>query len=155
MSQNFFRFEVFASFRFVFASFNFRFVSDAKKQKTLFRIKEKNISLPFCFISFHFTSKRKWWKFSILFRFVVTLFHFRFASNIYLSHRCETSEKKLFFASKRKKNFASVSLHFASKRKWQRTLTPSWVNKFQNVSCWSWTYFDVQRFLVSLKIKDD
>jgi hypothetical protein len=39
-------------FHFVFASFHFRFASDAKtSEKTLFRIKAKKISLPFRFIS--------------------------------------------------------------------------------------------------------
>jgi hypothetical protein len=36
-------------------------------------------------------------------------------------HRCEISEKSTFFASKQKK-FRFFSLHFASKRKWRRTL---------------------------------
>jgi hypothetical protein len=30
--------------------------------------------------------------------------------------------KKHFFSHRSEKNFASVSLHFASKRKWRRTL---------------------------------
>ncbi len=60
----------------------------------------------FCFFSFFFAS-----------------FHFRFTSDFYVSHRCETSEKSTFFSHRSEKNFASVSLHFASKRKWRRTLT--------------------------------
>jgi hypothetical protein len=49
------------------------------------------------------------------------LIHFRFASDFYVSHQCGTSEKTLF-SHRSKKNFASVSLNFALKQKWRRTL---------------------------------
>ncbi len=96
--RHFFRF-CFASFRFeakMMGVFSFRFA--------LFRFEAKMIAI-----------------FSLLFRFVFASFHFRFVSDFYGSHRCEISEKSTF-SHRSEKNFASVSLHFASKRKWQRTL---------------------------------
>jgi hypothetical protein len=61
---------------------------------------------------FRFVSLKKKF-FSLRVRVVFALFHFCFASD------AKSSEKNTFFASKRT-NFASVSLHFASKQKlWQ------------------------------------
>jgi hypothetical protein len=52
----------------------------------------------------------------LLFRFVFAFFHFRFASDFYVAHRCETSEKITFFASKRKKiRFRFASFRFEAK----------------------------------------
>ncbi len=125
-------------FRFISISFRFRcenkrkntfFVSKRKNtfrieaKKHFFRIEAKKMSLPFRIISlksendgsitlpFRFISLRSEndGSFSLLFRFVFASFHSRFVKDFYVSHRSE-------------KNFASVSLHFASKRKWRRTL---------------------------------
>jgi hypothetical protein len=46
-----------------------------------------------------------------VFCFVFASFHFRFASDFCVSHRCETSEKGTFFASKRKKFRFRFALH--------------------------------------------
>ncbi len=64
-----------------------------------FHIEAKKISLPFRFILLRSENYGSFASFS--FRFA--LLHFRFASDFYVLHRCETSEKSLFFASKRKK----------------------------------------------------
>ncbi len=60
--------------------------------------------------------------FSLLFCFVFALFHFRFASDFYVSHRCETSEKSTFLCIEAKK--ISLPFRFISLRseKWRRTL---------------------------------
>jgi hypothetical protein len=53
-------------------------------------------------------------QFLLLFLLVFASFHFRFASD------AKTSKQALFSHIEAKKNFSSVSLHFASKRKrWQ------------------------------------
>jgi hypothetical protein len=96
LSQNFtwsfFAFKFLASFCFVFASFQFCFVLDAKtSKKHFFRIEAKKISFPFLFISLWSENDL------LLFHFVFASVHFRFASDFYVSHRCETS-KKLFFS---------------------------------------------------------
>ncbi len=83
-------------------SLPFRFISLRSEN-------DGSFSLPFCFISLRSENDGS---FSLLFRFVFASFHFCLASDFFVSHWCEISEK----------NFASVSLHFASKRKWRRTL---------------------------------
>ncbi len=99
-------------FCFCFISFLFRFRCE-NKQKTLFSHRSKK----FCFRFSSFCFEWKWWQFLLLFCFVFASFHFSFASDFYVSHRCETSEKH-----RSEKNFVSVSLHFASIRKWRPTL---------------------------------
>ncbi len=90
-----------AVFRFRFASFHF----------------EPKMMAVFCF---RFASFRFEAKMIAVFRFFFVLFfalfHFRFASDFYVSHRCETSEKSTFFASKRKKFcFRFASFRFEAK----------------------------------------
>jgi hypothetical protein len=85
-------------FRFRFDSFRFEV-----KMMAVFR---------FHFASFSFQSENDG-SFSLLFRLVFASFHFRFASDFYVSHRCETSKKTLFLHQS-ENNFASVSLYFAS-----------------------------------------
>ncbi len=104
---------------FCFISFSFRFRCENKRKNTFFASKQKNfasVSLYFAlkrnmmavfrfrFASFHFEAKimavfrftslrsENDGSFSLLFRFVFAMFHFRFASDFYVSHRCETSE---------------------------------------------------------------
>ncbi len=75
-------------FRFVFASFHFRFASDVKtSEKDFFRIKVKKISLPFRFILLRSENDGSF----RFFRFVFASFHFCFAFYFYVSHRCETA----------------------------------------------------------------
>jgi hypothetical protein len=51
-----------------------------------------------------------------LFRFIFTLFPFRFASDFYVSHQCETNNNKTFFGTKQKKFcFRFASLRFEAK----------------------------------------
>jgi hypothetical protein len=119
-------------FRFVFASFHFSHQSG--KNFASISLQSENdgsFLLPFRFISlqsekdgsfllpfrFILLQSENDGSFSLLFCFVFASFHFCFASDFYVSHRCETSEKKHFFSHRSEKNFASVSLHFASKRK--------------------------------------
>jgi hypothetical protein len=132
LSQNFtlsfFALKFSLLFRFVFASFHF-FASRQKKFASISLRSENDgsFSLSFCFISlrsekdgsfllpFRFISLRSEndGSFLLLFRFVFASFHFRFASDLYVSHRCETSEKALFFPSKRKKfRFRFASFRF-------------------------------------------
>jgi hypothetical protein len=79
LSQNFtlsfFALKFLLLFQYIFSSFHFRFTSDAKtSEKNLFRIKAKIFFAVFDSFSF--------------------CFHFvPFASDFYISHRCETSEK--------------------------------------------------------------
>ncbi len=80
------------SFHFFFASFHF---------DTLFSHQSEN---NFASVSLEV----KMTAVSLLFRFVFALFHFRFTSDFYASHRCETSEKITFFRIEVKK----VSLPF-------------------------------------------
>ncbi len=61
---------------------------------------EGSFSLPFRLIS---PRSENDGSFLLLIGFVFASFHFRFASDFYVSHRCETLEKTHFFASKRKK----------------------------------------------------
>jgi hypothetical protein len=76
----------------------FRFISLQSKN-------DWSISLPFCFISLQSENDSN---FSLLFRLVFASFHFRFASDFYVSHRCEISEKSTFFRIEAKK----ISLPF-------------------------------------------
>jgi hypothetical protein len=77
-----FRFEakIMAVFRFHFASFRF----------------EAKMMAAFCF---NLLRSENYSSFSLLFCFVFASFHFRFASDFYILHQCETSENALFFAS--------------------------------------------------------
>jgi hypothetical protein len=88
------------------AVFRFRFAS--------FRFEAKRMAV-FCFLfaSFRFEAKMMA-VFFILFRFVFALFHFRFASDLYVSHRCETSKKCPFFRIEAKK--ISLPFRFISLR---------------------------------------
>jgi hypothetical protein len=143
LSQNFtlsfFALKFSLLFRFVFASFHF-FASKRKKLASISLRSENDgsFSLPFCFISllsekdgsfllpFRFISLRSEndGSFLLLFRFVFASFHLRFASDFYISHRCKTSEKSTFFASKRKKfRFRFVSFHFVAKMTAHPTLS--------------------------------
>ncbi len=143
LSQNFtlsfFALKFSLLFHFVFASFNF-FASKLKKFASISLRSENDssFSLPFCFISlrsekdgsfllsFRFTSLRRENDGSFLlfsFCFLSVSFSFRFRFLRFASMR--NKRKKHFFSHRSEKNFASVSLHFASKRKWRRTLVPS------------------------------
>ncbi len=73
--------------------------------------KDGSFSLPFCFISLR---SKNYGSFSLLFRFVFVSFHFCFASDFYVSHRCETSEKSPFFRIEAKK--ISLPFRFISLR---------------------------------------
>jgi hypothetical protein len=90
-----------AFFRFCFASFR----SEAKMMG-VFR--------------FHFDLFRFEAKIKAIFRFFFVLFfasfHFRFASDFYVSHQCEISEKKHFFRIEAEKfRFRFASFHFETK----------------------------------------
>jgi hypothetical protein len=109
LSQNFtlsfFALEFWLPFCFAFASFHFRFTSDAKTSKIhFFRIEAKKIR--FHFDSFRFEAKMI--AFLLLFHFF-RFISLCFASDFYVSHRCETSGKSTFL-HRREKNFAFVSL---------------------------------------------
>ncbi len=142
LSQNFtlsfFALKFSLLFRFVFASFHF-FASKRKKFASISLRSENygSFSLPFWFISlrsekdgsfcFLFTSFRFEAKmmavfcfFSFCFRFFPFSFRFRF-----LRFASMRNKRKKHFFRIEAKNFASVSLHFASKRKWRRTLVRS------------------------------
>jgi hypothetical protein len=67
--------------------------------------KDGSFSLPFRFISLR---SKNYGRFSLLFRFVFASFHFRFASDFYVLHECETSEKSTVFRIEAKK----ISLPF-------------------------------------------
>jgi hypothetical protein len=87
-----------AIFRFCFASFHFE-----AKMMAIFR---------FRFASFCFEAKMM--AVFASFCFVFASFHFRFTSDFYVSHRCETREKKApFFHIKKRKKFC---FRFASFR---------------------------------------
>jgi hypothetical protein len=102
----------FVCFRLIAFSFCFRCKN---KWKNTFRIEAKKLIS----VSLHFTLKRKWRQFSLLFCLIFTLFHFRLASDFYVSHRRETSKKELFFTSKRKK-FRFCFASFCFKARYQR-----------------------------------
>jgi hypothetical protein len=70
-----------------------------------------SFSLPFDFILLRSENDGS---FSLLFRFVFASFLFCFASDFYVSHRCETSEKNTFFRIEAKKN--SLPFRFISLR---------------------------------------
>jgi hypothetical protein len=72
-----------------FFSLPFRFISLRSENYGSF-------SLPFRFISLRSENDGS---FLLLFHFVFASFHFRFASNFYVSHKCETCEKSFRFAS--------------------------------------------------------
>jgi hypothetical protein len=132
-------------FRYVFASFHFRFGLDAKtSEKTLFshRSEKKfrfnslrseidgSLSLPFRFISLRSKNNGS---FSLPFRFIslrsendgsFSLFFVLFSlRSIFVLLQISTfridvkQAKKALFSHRSEKNFASVSLHFASKQK--------------------------------------
>ncbi len=88
-------FEVFASFSFCFRFISF-FASKRKKFASIPLRSENDGSflLPFRFISLRSENDGS---FLLLFRFVFASFHFRFSTDFYVSHRCETSEKSTFF----------------------------------------------------------
>jgi hypothetical protein len=63
------------------------------------------------------------------------LFHFRYASDFYVSHRCETSEKTLFFSLKRKKfRFRFALFRFEAKITAHPTPHTSEVNTFTSTA---------------------
>ncbi len=103
---------------FLFWSFCFFFIFCFISFPTTFSASKKK---KFCFLFASFCFEAKMTAVLLLFCFVFALFHFLFASDFYVLHPCETSENTLF-SHQSKKNFASVSLHFASKWKWRRTL---------------------------------
>ncbi len=103
-----FRFEVYASF-----SVHLIFSHQSEKNFASLLLRSKNYGsflLPFCIISlpsekdgsfsllFLFISLRSKndGNFLLLFHFIFASFHFRFASDFYVSHRCEKSEKSTF-----------------------------------------------------------
>ncbi len=122
-------------FSVLFAS-NFSLPTNAKLIErifALFRSHNKRF-----FSSFHFTGyrleklkDRPWYFSSFLYklslnftlsfsRFEVFTFFVLFSLHfIFVSHRCK---KSTFFSHQSEKILLSVSLHFASKRKWRRTL---------------------------------
>jgi hypothetical protein len=125
-------------FCFVFASFHFRFASDAKtSEKTLFLHRsEKNFASVshhfaskrklwqfFASASLHFASKRKLWQFSLLFRFVFASFHF--VSLQISTFRIDSKQaKKHFFGIEAKKfRFRFASLRFEAKMTAHPTFT--------------------------------
>jgi hypothetical protein len=62
----------------------------------------------FASVLLHFALKRKWKQFSLLFTFVLASFHFPFASDFYVAHRCKNKRKKPFFRIEAK----TISLPF-------------------------------------------
>ncbi len=92
-----------------FASFSFSYTFSHRSEKN------------FASVSLHFASKRKLRQFR--FFFVSFLLCFIFVSLQISTFRIDAKQvKNPFFSHRSEKNFASVSLHFASKRKWRRTL---------------------------------
>jgi hypothetical protein len=87
-------------------SFLFRFISLRSENYGSF-------SLPFCFFSLQSENGNFWLLFSFCFRFVPFSFRFRFLRFASMRNK----RKKHCFSHRNEKNFASVSLHFASKRK--------------------------------------
>jgi hypothetical protein len=81
-------------------------------KNTFFASKQKNSAS----VSLHFASKQKGWQFSLL-SFLFLPHFFIISLQISTSRiNAKTSEKNTFSHQSEKK-FASVSLHFASKRK--------------------------------------
>jgi hypothetical protein len=76
-----------------------------KQAKKLFSHRSKK---NFASVLLHVASKRKLRQFSLLFRLVFASFHFGFASDLHVSHRCKKIEKS-FFLHQSIQNFASVS----------------------------------------------
>jgi hypothetical protein len=75
---------------------------------------ETIMMVVFCFRFAAFCFEEKMMAFFASFFFVS--FHFRFASDFYVSHQCETSEKSTFFASKRNRfRFRFASFRFEAK----------------------------------------
>ncbi len=120
-----------AIFRFRFASFHFE-----AKMMEVFR---------FRFASFCFKAKMM-----AIFRFFFVLFSLRsiFVS-LQISMFCIDAKqaKKHFFLHRSEKNFASVSLHFASKRKWRRTILVTGskqVVHWTSETRWEWSENEVR-----------
>ncbi len=87
------------------------------KQKPFFALKRKKFS--FHFASFRFEAKMMTVFASFLFHFCIV--SFLFCSRFLHFASMRSKQKNTFYALKRK-NFASISLHFASKRKWRQIL---------------------------------
>jgi hypothetical protein len=94
-------------FRLISFSFCFRCKN---KRKTLFSHRSEKILHPF---RFEAKLMAVFASFSFCFRFVPILFRFRFLRFASMRNK----RKKNFFSHRSETNFASVSLHFASKRK--------------------------------------
>ncbi len=137
---------------------------EAKKMSLPFRVislwseNDGSFSLPFRFISLRSENDGSFLlpsrfislqsendgSFSLLFCLVFAPFHFRFASDIYVSHRCETSEKSTFFASKWQKfRFRFASFHFEAKM----TAHPRWDRGTLLLERLSWTLLKEWRHL--------
>ncbi len=91
------------------------------KVRDIIFFRGKTISLPFCLISL--------WSENVgNFRFFFVSFSLRFIFvllQISMFRIDAKQAKKHFFSYRSKKYFASILLHFATKRKWRRTLVKS------------------------------
>jgi hypothetical protein len=99
-------------FHFVFASIHFCFASDAKtSKKHFFRIEAIQISLLFRFNSLRSENDGSFRFFFVFF----ASFHFRSASDFYISHRCESSEKSIEAKKQKKFRFRFALFRFEAK----------------------------------------